>query len=316
MLEPSLLFLVFATLVATIGYLAMAGRRLDIHGKKGWRLTLAGFGLVVIGVTIRAVTALPGDIPGPLSIDRDIALIVEIMICYAGGCACIAIGIRHWLPALVAAGKTEQTHRKLFTERKLLFDMAPLGVLLIANRKAIQANKFMEDLFGWSESELRNIRMDERVGYPTQEALEQCGKEAYEALGRGETYKVERQMMRKDGSLFWCHMQGVALDPEAPHDGSVWIFQDVGQRKSVEENLIKAQSIAKIGHFEYFPQTDENIWSDGMYEIFGLPLESVSATPDFLVDFMPEETVEDFRQLLTSDKTSFGAEVSIESPGG
>src|SRR5205823_11007132 len=40
-----------------------------------------------------------------------------------------------------------------------------------------------------------------------------------------------------DGSVFWCLVSGFALEPLRPHEGSIWVFADITERKLAEETL-------------------------------------------------------------------------------
>ena len=63
--------------------------------------------------------------------------------------------------------------------------------------------------------------------------------EAYLALKQGKTYSAEVQMRRKDGSLFWCHMTGGAVGLGDAMGPSIWIMQDVTERKHLQEELAR-----------------------------------------------------------------------------
>src|SRR3970282_2075791 len=50
----------------------------------------------------------------------------------------------------------------------------------------------------------------------------------------------ERRVRRKDGTLVWCKVVGRAIDPSRPHDGSIWIYDDVTAERSVRDSLERA----------------------------------------------------------------------------
>ena len=53
----------------------------------------------------------------------------------------------------------------------------------------------------------------------------------YETLARGETSRRVELRRRKDGTTFWSRADGRAVDPLDPHRGSVWIVEDVTERR-------------------------------------------------------------------------------------
>ncbi|ARJ68222.1 hypothetical protein WV31_17275 [Magnetospirillum sp. ME-1] len=90
----------------------------------------------------------------------------------------------------------------------------------------------MSDIFGHTVEEMNG--QSTRMFYPSDEAYEQLGRTAYDALLRGERYGVERQMRHKDGHLLWARMWGKLLTPDDPAGGSIWTFEDVSERKAAE----------------------------------------------------------------------------------
>ena len=46
--------------------------------------------------------------------------------------------------------------------------------------------------------------------------------------------------MRKDGRLIWCIVSGRLLDPREPAAGSIWVVQDITERRITENALRQA----------------------------------------------------------------------------
>jgi PAS domain S-box-containing protein len=59
----------------------------------------------------------------------------------------------------------------------------------------------------------------------------------YPLLAQGKEAALEIEMQRGDGSLFWCRLEANALDASKPQDGSIWIVEDITQRKQGEEQI-------------------------------------------------------------------------------
>jgi len=47
-------------------------------------------------------------------------------------------------------------------------------------------------------------------------------------------------MRRSNGEMFWCQVSGRSLDHDHPSRDGIWIFQDIDERKKVEEALQRA----------------------------------------------------------------------------
>ncbi|TNY10749.1 PAS domain-containing protein, partial [Escherichia coli] len=53
----------------------------------------------------------------------------------------------------------------------------------------------------------------------------------------GETFRGEQIMRRQNGELFWAHLTGRLIDPDNPADGSIWIVDDIHERKLADAAL-------------------------------------------------------------------------------
>ncbi|QTA79308.1 Histidine kinase, PAS domain-containing [Desulfonema limicola] len=144
----------------------------------------------------------------------------------------------------INARKTaEEKIRQILTEQKIILDYAAIGIALLKNRKIVWLNKFMEKIIGYSKEEI----IDEKtiIFYPSQKSYEEFGKNAYPLLSKGQVYQTELQIKRKDNSLLWCDMTGIAVNPDNIDDGSIWILQDIEQKKHVEQEIIRAKEAAE-----------------------------------------------------------------------
>ena len=76
--------------------------------------------------------------------------------------------------------------------------------------------------------------------YPSHEDFERSGRRitiAVEASQDG-SYADERVMRRPcDGSLFWCHVSGYALDRARPHAAGIWSLEDISASRPVAVEL-------------------------------------------------------------------------------
>ena len=125
-----------------------------------------------------------------------------------------------------------------FSEHRLIFDNAIVGICYTRERLIQRCNRRFEEMFGYTPGELDGRGVVDL--YPSVQAWERIGREGYDHLEGHGTYNDERRMRRKDGSLFWCQVSGKTLDLAHPAAGCVWIFQDVSERIAVQEALTKA----------------------------------------------------------------------------
>ena len=120
-------------------------------------------------------------------------------------------------------------------ELNAIFENATVGILFTHNRRLMQANRLCAEMFGYT--------LDEFVGQPAlilyadQEGYSVLGREAGPVLSRGESFRAETQLKRKDGSRLWCRVSAKAVDPEQPRDGTLWIIEDIAEDRRIIDAL-------------------------------------------------------------------------------
>ena len=131
--------------------------------------------------------------------------------------------------------QNDRTRAALLAEKEAIFQNAVVGIALLRHREIVTCNSRMEELFGYPGGALIGQRT--RMFWPSDDDYESFGERAYEILGRGLSHSEELIMRRADGSTFWASVTGRALDPSRPHDGSIWIYNDINERKIAEEKV-------------------------------------------------------------------------------
>ncbi len=113
-------------------------------------------------------------------------------------------------------------------------------------------NSVTEDLFGYSKSEL--IGQKTSILHVSREHYEKFGEESEEVLNRGEVYKGEFQMKRKDGSTIDTYHTVSSLNKEQGwEEGVVSVIRDITDQKETEKQLqshVKERAIllAEVHH--------------------------------------------------------------------
>ncbi|RLC00743.1 MAG: hypothetical protein DRI57_31935, partial [Deltaproteobacteria bacterium] len=140
----------------------------------------------------------------------------------------------------------ERTHEELrqtLAQQTTILENVAAGIGFLKDRKHVWVNKGFEDLFDCSNEDIIGSSIE--VFYPSYGSYEQLGKDAYPIIAEGKTYRTERMMKRKNGSLFWCDITGKAIAPDDPDRGSIWIFEDSTKRRQAQEELKKAKDAAE-----------------------------------------------------------------------
>jgi PAS domain S-box-containing protein len=184
--------------------------------------------------------------------------------------------------------KTDQLFKTSF-DLNFILDNAPFGISKIVDRKQVLVNRMMETMFQYSKKEMEF--QTTRMLYPSDEAYEKLGKDAYQALAQGAVYETEQELIRKDGVHIQVRYVGKALEPQDMSKGTIWVLEDITERKQAEsqreaaleklreseliksellEKLGESQHSAKLGSWEWNMVTNEVWWSDELYNIFEL----------------------------------------------
>jgi PAS domain S-box-containing protein len=131
-------------------------------------------------------------------------------------------------------------------EREAILDNASVGIALTRDRTVQMANRRLEQMLGCGR--------DEMVGQPISFAwpgitdLDAAEAYAQPLLAQGETVEMEHSLRRRDGSAFWCRMLARAIDVADPAAGTIWIFEDITERRAVQAALAKARDDAQAAN--------------------------------------------------------------------
>ncbi len=145
--------------------------------------------------------------------------------------------------------KADEEFRKLAGLNQTILDTTTVGLAYVINRTIQWTNSSFYKLFGYEYGEL--VGSNSMKLYENEELYLKIGKEAYSAFARNEIYFTEEtRAKRKDGSLFWVSLSAKALDSRNPSEGSIWMIEDITDRKTSQEKLReseeKMQSIFRV----------------------------------------------------------------------
>ncbi|MDO8419170.1 MAG: PAS domain S-box protein [Rubrivivax sp.] len=129
-------------------------------------------------------------------------------------------------------------------ERAAILANASIGIAVTRGRRFVLANRHFEQIYGWEPGAL--IGQAGQTVWLSDEDYAEVRQLVGPALGRGEAVELERRGRRKDGSTFLARVRGRAIDPERPAEGgTVWIVEDVTERRQFELALARARDDAE-----------------------------------------------------------------------
>jgi PAS domain S-box-containing protein len=148
---------------------------------------------------------------------------------------------------LVLNGRDITQSERARLEREAILANASIGIAMTRDRLYALANPRFEQMFGWPAGALIGRHGD--VTSVDRTAYEEIGALYGPALSRGEAVEFERTMKRRDGSLFLCRLLARPIDPTHPaKGGTIWIAEDVTDRRAVEQALARARDDAEAAN--------------------------------------------------------------------
>ncbi|PHV09748.1 PAS domain S-box protein [Chitinimonas sp. BJB300] len=130
--------------------------------------------------------------------------------------------------------------RERTAELDTLFAASPLPAVFLKQGRILAVNQAFVSLFGYQQELL--------IGQLLLDSDEQWGK-PLAANGRplhdDQVVRREVHYHAADGALVLCEAFGKAIDPEQPDAGSIWVYQDIGERRAAEKAMQHAKEIAE-----------------------------------------------------------------------
>jgi len=128
-----------------------------------------------------------------------------------------------------------------------ILENASIGIALTRDQQFVLANPRVEAMFGWERGAL--IGQHGSVVWPSVEDWQPVGRDLGAALAAGQQVEAERTMRRRDGSTFLARLLAQAVDPAHPsRGGTIWIIEDVTERRRVEDQLAHAKDEAQAAN--------------------------------------------------------------------
>src|SRR5512133_2541146 len=121
-------------------------------------------------------------------------------------------------------------------EQQVILDTAGVGIVFIKNRVLVRCNQRFGEIFGHDDAAAMT-GSSSRSLYPDEACARILAETAYPVMAQGRSFKSEVLMKRHQGALFWAHMTGKLVNPADPNEGSIWIIDDINEKKMAEAQL-------------------------------------------------------------------------------
>ena len=129
-------------------------------------------------------------------------------------------------------------------EHETILQRASIGIALTRERRFVRVNPSFERMLGWPSGTL--VGQPGSVVWPSEAAYDEIGRLAGPLLLSGKPVTMDQQLRRRDGSLFWCRVLAQMVDrSDAGDDGTIWIAEDVTERRETDRALTEARDAAE-----------------------------------------------------------------------
>jgi diguanylate cyclase (GGDEF)-like protein/PAS domain S-box-containing protein len=125
--------------------------------------------------------------------------------------------------------------RRTALEYEAILQNAWVGILFTRGRRVLHCNTRFAGMFGYGPADLAG--QEGSILFPSRESFDDLGAIAAPRLAAGETVDLEWRMRRRGGDEFWCRLLAKAVSPSKPYEGTIWIAEDVSERRLTQESL-------------------------------------------------------------------------------
>ncbi|MYM25951.1 EAL domain-containing protein [Duganella sp. FT135W] len=123
-------------------------------------------------------------------------------------------------------------------EVEAIMTNASMSILFTKNRVITRYNRGFAEMFRYTDDS--GLGLPGRALYPSQEAYDRLGGEAYPFLSIGKPFQTEIEMRRADDTILWAQLIGYVVNPDDPTAGTIWVIEDRTEQKRAEEALRNA----------------------------------------------------------------------------
>ncbi len=144
--------------------------------------------------------------------------------------------------------KAERLLAEIKNEFESIFENSQVGIMLLRKGRVLaRANQRLAEIFGY-ESADGMIGLNVRELHVDQEHFLDFGNRYYDKLTQNNQKQIDYQLRKKNGATVWCTLSGKALDPSDLDKGVIWVVDDISNRKTMEDQLIRAKLEAEAAN--------------------------------------------------------------------
>ncbi len=125
-----------------------------------------------------------------------------------------------------------------------IVEHAPIGLMASRYRLIERCSPRFAQMFGYTRDELDGKSL--AMLYPTTKEFIDIGHAGWVRMKDTQFYSDTRIMKRRDGSQFWCQVQGKSTSRDDPFAHCVWSFIDLSHQRPVVRLTRRERQIAML----------------------------------------------------------------------
>ena len=129
----------------------------------------------------------------------------------------------------------QKTLADSIAEPEMIFEFAPVGLMVTRQRIIERCNRAMSAMFGYPVSGL--VGKSTEMLYPSHEEFEHIGETWVASMRQTGNHRDQRIMRHANGRMFWCAVSGRSFTPESPFASVIWVFDDISDSRPMNAPL-------------------------------------------------------------------------------
>ncbi|MDO9165969.1 MAG: EAL domain-containing protein [Rhodoferax sp.] len=144
-----------------------------------------------------------------------------------------------WIAEDIGARKRAQAElEEALLKQQAILENASLGIMFTSNGRIVHCNPRAEVILHWPVGALTGQKAE--VFFKDAPDYARFGEAVGQKLAAGELVDIEWLNARKDGELIWCRHLAKALSTADGSRSTIWITEDIREKKSAQETLSSA----------------------------------------------------------------------------
>jgi diguanylate cyclase (GGDEF)-like protein/PAS domain S-box-containing protein len=135
--------------------------------------------------------------------------------------------------------RAEESLRNALLENQAILESAVIGIAVVERGYILHCNRKMEELFGYLPGGIKGVSV--QAFYTSTLQWQRARGATGHDFAAGRVHTCEQLLLNKDGCAFWARLSGRPFDPAQPQGRSVWLVDDITERREAAQVVLRAR---------------------------------------------------------------------------